>query len=59
MKVLMVGGTGMIGVHTALLLGERGAEVTVMARNAPHPDSPVAGKAQILAPPGRLLCRSK
>lgn len=42
MKVLVVGGTGMIGAHTARLLGERGAEVTVMARSAPHPDSPVA-----------------
>lgn len=43
MKVLVVGGTGMIGAHAALHLHERGADVTVAARGAIAEDSPVAG----------------
>lgn len=43
MKTLVIGGTGMIGCHTATLLKERGHEVTIGARSAPVEDSPVAG----------------
>ncbi|WP_280235979.1 NAD-dependent epimerase/dehydratase family protein [Nocardia cyriacigeorgica] len=32
MKILIVGGTGMIGAHTALHLREQGNDVTVAAR---------------------------
>ena len=39
----MVGGTGMIGVHTALHLRDRGDNVTVAARGTVDADSPVAG----------------
>lgn len=39
MKTLVVGGTGMIGSHTALMLIERGHEVTVGARSAPGAES--------------------
>lgn len=42
MKTLVIGGTGMIGCHTAGLLSERGHEVTVGARSAPAAESPVA-----------------
>jgi dihydroflavonol-4-reductase len=42
MKTLIVGGTGMIGCHTASLLAERGHDVTIGARSMPGPDSPVA-----------------
>ncbi|TQF68367.1 NAD(P)-dependent oxidoreductase [Rhodococcus spelaei] len=41
MKILIVGGTGMIGAHTALHLREQGNEVTVAARNPRAADSPV------------------
>jgi dihydroflavonol-4-reductase len=43
MKVLVVGGTGMIGAHIARLLTARGEHVTVAARGAVAADSPVAG----------------
>lgn len=43
MKVLVVGGTGMIGAHAALHLRDRGDEVTVAARGEVAPESPVAG----------------
>ncbi|MGC5388603.1 NAD-dependent epimerase/dehydratase family protein [Micromonospora chalcea] len=43
MEVLVVGGTGMIGVHTALHLRDRGDNVTVAARGTVDADSPVAG----------------
>jgi len=33
MKVLIVGGTGLIGGHAALYLGRQGCEVSLMARN--------------------------
>lgn len=42
MKTLVVGGTGMIGSHTALLLADRGHAVTVAGRNAPGAESLVA-----------------
>lgn len=43
MKILIVGGTGMIGSHTALHLRQRGHEVTVAARKPVSDDSLVAG----------------
>lgn len=42
LKILIVGGTGLIGAHAALALRERGHEVTLAARNAVRPDSPLA-----------------
>ncbi|KAA0918935.1 NAD(P)-dependent oxidoreductase [Dietzia sp. ANT_WB102] len=42
MKVLVVGGTGMIGAHVATLLRERGDDVTVAARGPVPHTSPVA-----------------
>ncbi|PTR31627.1 nucleoside-diphosphate-sugar epimerase [Rhodococcus sp. OK519] len=41
MKILIVGGTGMIGAHTAIHLREEGNDVTVAARNPLADDSPV------------------
>lgn len=41
MKILIVGGTGMIGAHTAIHLREEGNDVTVAARNPLAEDSPV------------------
>lgn len=41
MKILIVGGTGMIGAHTALHLRDAGDDVTVAARNPLADDSPV------------------
>lgn len=35
MKVLVVGGTGLIGGHAALYLADKGHDVTLMARSAP------------------------
>lgn len=43
MKVLIIGGTGMIGAHTALHLREHGDDVTVAARGPIPESSPVAG----------------
>ncbi len=48
MKTLVVGGTGMIGSHTALHLAETGHEVTVAARRTPADDSWVAGYPLLL-----------
>lgn len=42
MKTLLIGGTGMIGCHTAHHLTERGHEVTIGARAVPSAESPVA-----------------
>lgn len=42
MKILVVGGTGMIGGHIASYLAEQGNEVTVGARNAPQAGTPMA-----------------
>lgn len=42
-RVLVVGGTGMIGAHIATLLAERGDRVTVSSRAEPRPTSPVRG----------------
>ncbi|MGW5152469.1 NAD-dependent epimerase/dehydratase family protein [Rhodococcus koreensis] len=41
MRILIVGGTGMIGAHAALHLREQGNEVTVAARTPLAEDSPV------------------
>jgi len=41
MKILIVGGTGMIGAHTAIHLRDAGNDVTVAARNPLAEDSPV------------------
>lgn len=41
MKILIVGGTGMIGAHTALHLRAQGNDVTVAARNPLADGSPV------------------
>lgn len=43
MKVLVVGGTGMIGSHVTRLLADRGYDVTVGARGEVAPDSLVSG----------------
>ncbi|MFC4374235.1 NAD-dependent epimerase/dehydratase family protein [Nocardia halotolerans] len=43
MKILVIGGTGMIGAHAALHLRDHGNDVTVAARSAVADDSPVAG----------------
>jgi len=43
MKILIIGGTGMIGAHTAIHLREHGDDVTVAARGSIPDDSPVAG----------------
>ncbi len=42
MKVLIVGGTGMIGGHLALHLQNKGHEVAVAGRHAPGAESPLA-----------------
>lgn len=42
MKILIVGGTGMIGGHLALHLQSKGHDVTVAGRNAPDDESPLA-----------------
>ena len=43
MKILVVGGSGMIGATTAALLTQQGHDVTVAARSPLSPTSPVAG----------------
>lgn len=48
MKVLVVGGTGMIGCHTVAELQQRGHEVSLAARHEPEPGSPVAGLPVVL-----------
>ncbi|MDX1496674.1 MAG: NAD(P)-dependent oxidoreductase [Salinisphaeraceae bacterium] len=47
MKILIVGGTGMIGGYLALHLQSSGHDVTVAGRKAPGADSPLAGLAFI------------
>ncbi|ANI79059.1 MULTISPECIES: NAD-dependent epimerase/dehydratase family protein [Sphingobium] len=42
MKILVVGGTGMIGGHAALYLASHGHDVTVSGRNAPQDSTPLA-----------------
>ena len=42
MKILLIGGTGMIGTHTALALREHGDDVTLAGRGPIPDDSPVA-----------------
>lgn len=42
MRILVVGGTGMIGATTATLLDQQGHEVTIAARSPLSPTSPVA-----------------
>ena len=48
MKVLVVGGTGMIGVQAARELRRRGAEVTVGARKPPDADAPAGAFALLI-----------
>lgn len=43
MKVLVIGGTGLVGVHAAVHLTDLGHEVVVAGRTAPEEPSPVAG----------------
>lgn len=43
MRILVVGGTGMIGGHAALRLKGKGHEVTVGGRNAPAAGTPLGG----------------
>ncbi len=43
MKILVVGGTGMIGGHLALYLQSQGHDVTVAGRHAPDSESALAG----------------
>jgi len=42
MKVLVVGGTGLVGGWTALELQRRGYDVSIFARRPPPPESPMA-----------------
>ena len=41
MKILIVGGNGMVGGHAALELTRRGHEVTIASRTAPEADTPL------------------
>ena len=43
MKILVVGGTGMIGGHAALYLHSRGHEVAIAGRNPPAAGTPLGG----------------
>ena len=42
MKILVVGGTGLIGGHAALLLRSQGHTVAIAGRKAPSPGSALA-----------------
>lgn len=42
MKILVVGGAGMIGGHAALYLRDQGHEVAIAGRNPPAPGTPLA-----------------
>lgn len=48
MKVLVVGGTGLIGGHCAVLLQAQGHAVTVAARSRPGQDTPMASMPVLL-----------
>ncbi|RDI53832.1 NAD-dependent epimerase/dehydratase family protein [Microvirga subterranea] len=48
MKVLIVGGTGMIGGHAADFLAERGHSITIAARKPPPPTVPMAAYPVLL-----------
>lgn len=43
MKILVLGGTGLIGGHAAIHLQALGNEVSIAARNPPQQESPMAG----------------
>jgi len=43
MKILVVGGTGMIGGHAALYLRSKGHQVSIAGRNSPPPATPLDG----------------
>lgn len=45
MKILVVGGSGALGGHAAIHLAGKGHDVTIAARNRPHPDTPMAQMA--------------
>lgn len=47
-KVLVVGGTGMIGCHVAWMIKVAGHDVTIGARREPEPESVVAGFPMLL-----------
>lgn len=42
MKILVVGGTGALGGHAATYLADKGHDVSIAARNAPAPGTPMA-----------------
>jgi len=42
MKILVIGGTGLVGVHAAELLRERGDDVVIAGRNRADEGSPIA-----------------
>lgn len=48
MKILIVGGTGMIGGHCAVLLQSQGNEITVAARKSPAAGTPMASMNVLL-----------
>lgn len=48
MKILVVGGTGMIGGHCATFLQAQGHEITVAARHAPMAGTPMASMNVLL-----------
>jgi nucleoside-diphosphate-sugar epimerase len=48
MKILIVGGTGMIGGHCATFLQAQGHEITVAARHAPMAGTPMASMDVLL-----------
>ncbi len=48
MKILIVGGTGMIGTHLATHLREQGNDVSLAARTPPGPESAVSGLPVLL-----------
>ncbi len=43
MRILVIGGAGMIGGHAALHLAGKGHQVSIGGRNSPAPDTPLAG----------------
>ncbi len=48
MNILLVGGSGMIGGHTAIHLQEQGNAVTIAARKAPAVTTPISEMPRLL-----------